>query len=179
MTMALRCVRGAALALTVTGAMAQSPPQKKLPLLVQKEVAGMMGMCKEVGGKPQPSPGLLLVADLSGDGLPDYVIDQSAFVCDGAASLFGGSGGSQVSAYVGTPDGQARQAFAGGTFGVQLNQGSQPATLELMVGGELCGQKVTAKMSRAEYKPCWRPLRWIASTRQLDFAPLSQIRPVQ
>lgn len=156
---------------------AQAP--KKLPSAVQKEVGEMAKMCREVGGKPAKSPELLTVADLTGDGVPDYVIDQAGFRCDGAASLFSSAGGSQVSAYVGTADGQAFQAFSTAAFGVQIDQGSRPARLQVIVGGPMCGQRVAANTPRAALKSCWRPVDWNAKVRKLQFAPVSQVRWIQ
>jgi hypothetical protein len=166
----------------VAGAVAASvhaQGQAKVPTMVQKAIAGMTSMCKESGGRPGKSPDLLTIADITGDDRPDFVIDQSAFNCEGAPSLFGGSGGSQVSVYVGTVDGQAAQAFAGGAFGVRVDRDAKPARLSLIVGGPLCGQKVSASTPRSDYKSCWRPLVWNAGTRKMDYAPLSQVRPVQ
>ncbi len=177
MSVVVRACICLAFALPTLSTLAQA--QKQLPISVQKELAEMMKICKDTGGKPSKSPGLLIVADLTGDGLPDFVIDQAAFNCDGALSLFTGSGGSQVLVYVGTPDGQANQAFAGGTFGVKVDKESKPARLKIIVGGPLCGQKVTPQTPRANYKSCWRPVQWNASTKKLDYAPLSQIEPVQ
>lgn len=165
--------------LAVAGTSAVAQAQKKLPMPVQRELAEMMKMCKEAGGKALPSPGLLTVADLTGDGRPDFVIDQAAFNCEGAASLFAGSGGSQVSAYVGTPDGQARQAFSGGTFGVKVDPSARPASLQIIVGGPLCGQKVSARTPHSAYRSCWRPVLWNEGAQKFDYAPLSQIRPIQ
>ena len=153
--------------------------QKKLPLAVQKELADMVKSCRDVGGKPMKSPELLVIADLTGDGLPDFVINQGAFICDGAASLFSGSGGSQMSAYVGTPDGQAFQAFSSGSFDVKVDKAVNPAKLQVVVGGQLCGQRVTANMPRSEYKSCWRPVDWNATKRKMDFAPVSQVKFIQ
>jgi hypothetical protein len=167
----------AAILLSFGFAQAQAP--KKLPVAVQKELAEMMKTCRDVGGKPMKSPDLLLVADLTGDGLPDYVIDQASFSCEGAASLFSGSGGSQISAYVGTPDGQAFQAFSSGSFGVKIDKEDKPARLHLVVGGQLCGQRVSANMARSDYKSCWRPVNWNARNRKLEFAPVSQVKFIQ
>lgn len=165
------------LALLAVHAAAQA--RRQLPALIQKDLAEMARMCKEAGGRPGRSPELLTVVDLTGDGVADFVVDQGAFNCEGAASLFGGSGGSQVAAYVGRPDGQAVAAFASGSFGMRIDKAARPARLELQVGGPLCGQKVTPRMARAEYRGCWRPVLWNARTGKLDFAPVSQVKPVQ
>lgn len=170
--------------LTVGAAQAQNQAAlaqaaKKLPQVVQRDLGGMMKMCKDVGGKAAKSPGLLTVADLTGDGLPDFVIDQGAFNCDGAASLFSGSGGSHMAVYVGTADGQATAAFDSGSFGVKVDKDSKPAKLSVIVGGPLCGQKVTPKTARVDMKSCWRPVNWDAKSGKMQFAPVSQIQPVQ
>jgi hypothetical protein len=165
------------LMLASLGAFAQA--KRPLPVAVQKAITEMMQECRGAGGKPVQSPGLLTIAELTADGLPDFVIDQGAFVCDGAASLFSGSGGSQMSVFVGTPDGQAAQAFASGSFGVKVEQAARPAKLLVMVGGQLCGQKVSPRQSRAELRSCWRPVLWNAGARKMDFAPVSQVQPVQ
>lgn len=167
------------LAMLFLAGVAQAQAQKKLPLAVQKELAEMVKVCRDVSGKPMKSPGLLTVADLTGDGLPDFVINQGAFNCDGAASLYSGSGGSQVSAYVGTPDGRAFQAFSSGSFDVKVDKSVKPAKLQVVVGGQLCGQRVTANMPRSEYKSCWRPVDWSERKRKLDFAPVSQVKFIQ
>lgn len=154
--------------------------QKKLPESVQEILKEMIDLCVAVDGKPEDSPGLLIVADLTGDSIPDFVIDQSAFNCNGAASLYSGSGGSQAIVYIGTKDGKAIEAFSHGNDGVKVNNQENPAKLMLLVGGPLCGEEVTDQTSRSEIKDfCWRPVVWNDLNRTLDFSPLSQIQPVQ
>lgn len=167
------------LALVAGESRAQGQAQKKLPQAVQKELAEMLKTCRDAGGKPMKSPELLVVAELTGDGLPDFVINQGAFNCEGAASLYSGSGGSQMSVYVGTPDGQAQQAFSTGSFDVKVDKTARPATLQVVVGGALCGQRITASMPRSAYKSCWRPVQWNAKARKMDFAPVSQVKFIQ
>ena len=172
-----RGVAGLALVLSVTATLAQAPT--RLPNAVRKEIGVMMKTCQDAGGKTAKSPGLLTVADLTGDGKPDYIIDQSAFVCEGAASMFSGSGGSQMLVYVGSPDGQAKQVFSAGAHGVRVNSMFKPAKVQIMVGGPLCGQKVAANASTASFKLCWRPLVWDEHAQKMDYGPLSQIQPVK
>ena len=177
MATSARSLACAALVLAAGAAPAQAP--RKLPLPVQKELSELVKACRDAGGKPAKSPGLLVVADLSGDGLPDYVLDQGSFNCEGAASLFSGSGGSHVAAYVGTPDGQAVQAFSTGSFGVKVDRAARPAQLRISVSGPMCGQRVTPKMPHSEYKACWRPVIWNVVTRKLEFAPVSQVELIR
>lgn len=84
-----------------------------------------------------------------------------------------------MTAYVGAANGQATRAFQAGHFGLTVEKDARPATLALVVGGQLCGQRITANMPRAEYRSCWRPVRWNAGARKFEFAPVSQVRPVQ
>lgn len=136
----------------------------------------MRKTCLDAGGQPMKSPNLLLRADLTDDGLPDFVINQGAFICDGAASLFSGSGGSSMSVYLGTKNAQAVRAFSSGSFDVAVDRAAKPAKLQVAVAGQLCGQRVTSDLPRSEYQSCWRPVAWNDKERKLDFAPVSQVK---
>lgn len=164
--------------LSAVGAVAQS--QSSLPVTVQRELAQMTTACKEVGGKSSKSPGLLTIADFTSDGVLDFVLYQGLFNCEGAASLFslGAQGGGQVIVYIGTPDGQATEAFNDGALDVKIDNDTKPAKLHLMNRGQFCGQKISDKMSRSEYKACWRPVIWNERSKKLEYAPLSQIQPI-
>ncbi len=157
-------------------AWAQAP--SKFPAAVQQHLTSMAKMCRESGGIPVNAPEAVQVADLTGDGVTDYVINEGAYNCQGAASLFSGSGGSQMSVYVSTPDGRAAKAFESGAFDVKLDNASAPVKVLVMVGGQLCGQRITPNMSRSDYKGCWRPIDWDAKSRKMQFAPVSRVRPV-
>jgi len=159
----------ALLALALSNALAAPP----LPAPVRAVIDEMKAECRSSGGKPGASPGLLSQVDLNGDGRADYVIDAAAFECEGAASLFTGSGGSSVQVFAATADGSAAPVFEHGAMGSRVEQGE----LWLAVGGPLCGQKVTDTTPHSEMQACWRPLRWNAGRRTLDFAPLSRARP--
>ncbi|WP_227817530.1 hypothetical protein [Nitrogeniibacter aestuarii] len=158
-------------------AQTQSPALPPLPLQVKSKVQEMIRACQAVGAQPDRSPELIHAADLTNDGIDDFVVNEGGFVCKGAASLFSGSGGSQATVFVSRGDGQASDVFSAGHGGVQIDRSTTPATALLMVGGPLCGQKKA--VSRAEATFCWRPLLWNAKTRTMDFAPVAQIRPVR
>lgn len=151
-------------------------PERQLPVEVRQLIAEMEEECRGVDAVPESSPGLVNAVDLTGDGIDDYVIDQGAFVCNGAASLYFGSGGSQMEIYVGMPDGHARPGFHHGHFGVYIEPtASSVAQVVLGLGGEGCGQD-TDGLSRAEFQSCLRPLVWDAERQEFDFAPLSAVR---
>ncbi len=155
---------------------AQAQSSGKLPPAVQEELAELFQMCREAGGKPHAQKSMLLRADLNGDGIGDYVLDPDGLYCDGAASLFSGSGGRIITVFAGTPAGNARVVFEHGADDILLERKAVPPRLYLGVGGELCGQRVTSKTSRAQFQSCLRPLQWDRFSQTFDFAPVSQKR---
>ena len=157
--------------------MARPAYTANLPPAVASYLGSLAADCYEVGGLPEkPRPWFMLLADLNGDGIEDWIIKDDGFVCDRAASLYGGSGGSQVTVFVGLPNGDARQAFGNGAYAMKLEQHGATTTLWLAVGGRLCGQAHPRDM--ADARQCWRPIAWNAATGRFGFAPLSRIRIV-
>ncbi|MCE4556693.1 hypothetical protein [Pelomonas cellulosilytica] len=150
-----------------------APTAMPLPPQVLNIVNDMKAVCRAAGGQPGASPGLVLSADLNGDGRVDHVIDEAAFDCEGAASLFTGAGGGHMQVFVTAADGNAALAFEHGADGLRVEGGA----LWLAVGGPLCGQQVTDNMSHSAMQACWRPLQWLAAQRRFDFAPLSRVKP--
>jgi hypothetical protein len=157
------------LACCLTGTQAATP----LPPQVRAVIDGMKAECLSAGGKPDLSSDLLQSADLNGDGRPDHVIHEAAFECAGAASLFSGTGGGQVTVFITNANGGAARAFEHGAQGVRI-EGSE---VWLAVGGPLCSQKTNEDTPRSAMQSCWRPLQWQAAKRTLDFAPLARIKP--
>lgn len=166
----MRSITASLLALSLSGALAAP----SLPAPVRAAINAMNTECRDAGGKPGASPGLVSSVDLNGDGRSDYVLDTGAFDCQGAASLFvGASGGGSAVAFIATADGSAKKVFEQGSFGVRVEQDK----VWLAVGGPLCGQKTGDDTPRSEMQSCWRPLHWDAGRGKLDFAPLSGVRP--
>lgn len=150
-------------------------PLNKLPNIVKSEIAEMTSVCRQVEGKPRTSPDFLLIADINGDKISDYVINPMGFNCIGAESLFSGSAGTIIEIYIGTTDGQARKAFMSTAHDVELDMSTKPAKIRMLVEGALCGQKLTSETAHVDYKACWRPVLWNGSKQRLEFAPLSQV----
>jgi hypothetical protein len=149
---------------------AKAPPQ------VQRELASMMKDCRDAGGKPGKSPGAYVVADVTGDRIADYIIDQGQLNCEGALPYVG-SGGSQVIIYAGTSSGQAVKVFEHGVMEIKVDKGKTPATVKVVVGGPLCGQRVTKNTPRSAMKNCWRPLVWSSARKRMELG--SPIEPVK
>jgi hypothetical protein len=145
----------------------------KVPEEVATHIQRMTKECKTVGGTPLADKFSEHAA--LADGMEFWVINEGAFHCDGAASLFLGSGGSQVVVYLSLPNGHARQIFAHGAYGMTVERRGLSAKLWLVVGGPLCGQD--GNPTHAGGISCERPLKWDAKAQRLDFAPLSAARP--
>jgi len=144
----------------------------KVPEEVAAHMRDMTDACKQVDGTPLPAA-FVEHGNLA-DGLEFWSINEGGFRCDGAASLFSGSGGSQVVVYLSLPNGHAKQVFARGAEGMAIERTGRSAKLWIGVGGPLCGQE--GNPTRAQAISCDRPLRWDANAQKLDFAPLSQAR---
>jgi len=137
----------------------------------------MATMCRTADGKPLSGP------DIEQGRFPDdtnfWAINEATFQCDGAWSLFSTNHGAAVIVFVASSEGRASEAFNHSAFGFTLERQGDLAKIWVGVGGPLCGQKGTEGLSTAEMKPCERLLRWDATTKKLDFAPLNEIRPVK
>jgi len=149
----------------------------KLPPQVQRELMSMVKACRDAGGKPGKSPSLLVIVDLTGDRVADFVIDQSAFNCEGAASLFSGTGGSELIIYAGAGHGKAVKVFEHGVMEVKVDKTASPASVKVAVGGVFCGQRSSQSLARSDLQACWRSLEWSASKNRVEFAPLSRVEP--
>lgn len=146
-----------------------------VPQPVSSYEKGLAAGCREVGGRPaEPSPGFLVRGDLNDDGIEDWAFDEGKFNCTGAASLYDGSGGSQVVVFIGLPGGGAQQAFQHDAFGMRVERVGTAESLWLGVGGPLCGQ--SAPSSAADAIFCYRALAWDQEHERFVFAPLSGAR---
>ncbi|MBU6438035.1 MAG: hypothetical protein KGJ44_00345 [Betaproteobacteria bacterium] len=159
----------AVLALAAQPAWAQ--PQGKPPAAVARWVAELMGGCSKAGGRPAKSPGLVTVADLNADGLPDYVVDASQLNCDGAGSLYAGPTGAEVALFIGRPGGAATKAYNGMAYGATVDATTTPHRVTLNLAGLPCGQANADRLPFSEWKACSRPLRWVAARNAFELGP--------
>lgn len=169
------CVIASTALLLVLGSV-RAQTRTKYPAAVDARIAELAKECHGFG-KFVASPGFVTAVDLTGDGVPDYILDEGQIGCEHAASMFQGSLGFSVEIFAGSANGGAAEAFSHGVGALHLDKDSNPATLYLMVGGRLCGQHVTSDTSFSNMENCWRPVRWNAATRKMELAPLSAIKP--
>jgi hypothetical protein len=142
----------------------------KVPSAIKLELDAMVELCKASSGKPKKSPDLLKVGDFNGDKLPDVLLNKGAFVCEGAASTFSGSGGSEVLVFAGVSAGEVVPAYSGGAFDAKVETVAGQATVWLMLGGRLCGLPASKPRVQSEGVSCWRPLTWNAAVKKFQLA---------
>ena len=85
--------------------------QTHYPTAVADGLEKMAAPCVQAKGSPYFKQALT-VADLNIDGLPEYIVDGSRFVCKGAESAINQDGGGTVEIYTSQSDGSARLAFS-------------------------------------------------------------------
>lgn len=152
-------------------ALGAATPQN-LPPTVAGHLEDMASTCEEMDGKP--SPGSALLHGRLTEDAEFWAIDEGGFQCDGALSLFSGSGGSQVSVFVRQSDGEVKRVFNHGGYGVEAERVGNATTLWLLVGGSLCGQPEGT--THADSISCYRRLVWNGKAKEMHFAPLSDAR---
>lgn len=131
----------------------------RLPPPVQDHLDEMDAECQQLGGRLKNKDRALLTADFNQDGLTDYAIAQGAVMCTTAASMFTGSGGSNVTVFVSEPSGY-REVWSRGSYGARIEGG----TLWLGLAGSACGYPETA---RSEAHSCERALVWNPARRHM------------
>lgn len=129
---------------------------KNLPKIVQDHINGLAVECTEVGGQfLDPSPAIKS-GDFNRDAKPDYAVYNEDLVCEGAYSIYGGSGGSEVNFFVSTPSGY-RKAGSNAAGGVSV-EGDK---IWLSLCGSYCSDPNF--VSKAEAKCCERAFTWSKS----------------
>lgn len=77
----------------------------KLPPAVTMHIDDARALCEPAFGKFTFNPEAVVSLDLNGDKRPDYVLSDDGYQCSGAASLYGGSGGSMQYMILSQPGG--------------------------------------------------------------------------
>jgi len=150
--------------------------ETNIPDAVIAEIKSLENECRlEESSTPQSDSNYDYIkrADLNGDGIDDYVIEDGYVPCEAGASFRHGNGGTGVIIFAGTSNG-AIKAFDKTVFGISIEGASSKPVAWVAVGGHYCGQKTF--VSRAAAIRCDRPLIWNASSKQFNFAPLKKAR---
>ncbi|CAN5232971.1 hypothetical protein BH11PSE2_BH11PSE2_19900 [soil metagenome] len=167
----------AMIGLTAGGAQSQPPvarPTSGMPVSVNAAIGSLVAECTRAGGKAQPAANVSIGADLNGDGLTDWVINEGAFKCPGSAQLFGGASGASIMVFAGEPGGDAKQSFSGYGFGVALNGPAAKRVLWIKTTGVACGQRSATR--KEDEISCDRPVQWNAAAKRFEMAPIFKAR---
>lgn len=151
-------------ALLLTPAFAAAAP---LPEAVAHELETLAYVCRLSSGRPYGFRHAVEQADLNGDGIDDYVVDDGELQCYGGSGIFGSRQGGGVSVFVGRAGGGAEKSFFHGAFGSRIDYTGRHATAYLGVAGALCGQRREDE-ERYGYEKCSRPLKWNAQARRFE-----------
>ncbi len=138
------------------------------PAIVTAAVREIERTCQEVGGKPITT-GVVTAADLTADGVVDYLVDLAGADCDGAASIYGDRD-KGVWVYVGDGRGGAAMAHTESVYGARLEGTGRAARLWLTVAGADCGKPPAPDFASENF--CERPLAWNAKTRKFALGPV-------
>ena len=110
------------------------------------------------------------LGDVNGDGITDYVLDDSELQCYGASGsvgMFGNRNGGGVTVFLGRADGKAEKVFYYSAFGAKIDYVGKQAKLYLGMAGTYCGQTPESE-KRDGYEKCSRPLKWNDKSRRFQ-----------
>lgn len=158
------------LMLTPASGQTRSAP---LPAAVKEAVRGLDETCREEGKGPDRTLSYVKRIDVTGDKIPDYVIDDSEYMCGTTPYVMvGATGLSSVSVFVADAKGGAVLAYDDwASMGIRVGKSPTGDSVALVVVDRGCGRAVNSDGN------CERPLRWNASTRKMSFGPPQLRRP--
>lgn len=137
-----------------------------LPPAVKEYVASLDETCRDLGERPDRARAYIKRVDVTGDKIPDYVIDDGDYMCGATPHmLVGASGGAGNTVFAANAQGGATLAydeFAG--MGIRVGRSRAGHIAALVTVAQGCG--ATAKAGS-----CERPLIWNVSTRKMSFGP--------
>lgn len=157
---------GAALLLLLTSQPAAAAPQPPLPAPIAKQFADMADQCKDATGQRGRIGQAITRADLNGDGIEDYVVEDADYDCPGAVSLFAGTAatGNPLSLYIADKSGGVRKVWSGGVGEWSVKPRAGKPTLFVQV---ICGNNANKPVS--DWKWCDErllpnpgPGKWVA-----------------
>ena len=144
-----------------------------LPPTVVTEIKEMEDSCRDrPNGLIKTDLSAIKILDITGDGLSDYIIDDSTIACEsGLASFHHGNGGVGIVIFAGTKNG-ALKVFDRTVLGIDIKPSKSPRVVWIKVGGAYCG-KFSLKR-KIDAITCERSLIWNKKRKKLVFTPLSQ-----
>lgn len=136
------------------------PKKTDLPTVLHRELDALRQMCQNSGGRITASPDLLSKADVNGDGIDDYIVNENHIQCSK------GQDTASVQVFISTDTKQVMPPISQEATAVRVDSRAKPAQLQLQVRGSLCGKK-----SGTAAAACWRPWIWNGRTQKLQLGP--------
>ncbi|MFC7460827.1 hypothetical protein [Hydrogenophaga defluvii] len=154
--------------------------ENEIPAPVLNDVISASKACEDSGGKslPMDNVKLLQITDITGDGLPDYIIRTDAIYCEGSVAFLGNSGGS-VTIYARTGDVSVVKVFGSPATDLEIKKNGSSSQVYIGVSGELCGQKANEDTPRSDLRYCSRPLKWNSELGKMELAPIEGIQTIK
>lgn len=151
------------------------PPFSEAPPSATARMNYLVEQCRAASGSVGDGSRVATGADLNGDGIADWVLEEGLFHCPGQPGMFANArSGSNMSVYVGGAPEGSRAAFAHGVYNAAMIEDGGAWTLWGVVGGPMCGQTVTAETPPAEIRRCARAVGVGNRSVAAGFAPLNR-----
>lgn len=154
----------------VTAALAAAPvpaqAQGQIPTALATRARNLLAICQAEGGQAMNGDRAFVYSqyDLTGDGRPDFVMDEAGFGCTNRNVLPIGPNGARVEVYDGV---SGASLFAAEAYRVSFIAGRRPLMV-LTLRGTICGP--TAGLETE----CQRPMTWSAAQRGFTGMPSAQ-----
>ena len=143
----------------------------KLPASVDSELQELARFCRLLGGRPHGFQQAVERADLNGDGITDYVLDDSELQCYGASGsvgMFGNRNGGGVTVFLGRADGKAEKSIFITARSVQKSIMSANRRNFTSAWRVHTAAKRPKAKKRDGYEKCSRPLKWNDKSRRFQ-----------
>jgi hypothetical protein len=138
----------------------------KIPPAVRSYIQEMDRACKDLGENPDRTLAYVKRADVTGDKITDFVIDDGDYMCGGQPQMLVGQAGGGNVVFMGDAKGGATLVYDEGVgMGIRVARSRAGQVVALVTVAQGCG--ATAKNAGS----CERPLIWNPATKKMRFGP--------
>jgi hypothetical protein len=150
-SVSIRRILGAVICIYLASNLILAHPGKTIsatfPTPLGEQINHLKQQCIQAGGIPSNGDETVKTADLTGDGIPDYVFFVGDYKCQGNESLFAPTAATGVEAdlYIGSTDGNDTRAWSGTVFGTDIKTKNGLPILIVYAAGTACGESSAPK----------------------------------
>ena len=138
----------------------------KMPLAVRSYIREMNQACKDLGETPDRTLAYVRRADVTGDKITDFVIDDGDYMCGAQPQMLAGQAGAGNVVFMGDASGGATLVYdEGAGMGIRVGKSRAGQTAALVIVAQGCG--AAAKNAGS----CERPLIWNPTSKVMRFGP--------